>query len=100
MQTSKVSLSLNKDAAKEPLLAYDMLVRNDSTSLETADVLHLIQCDGERVIEECVRDGDAIDAENVWRGHFVGRSYSEQQMAQRRDKIDKALLCVLNQPGM
>ena len=82
------------------MIAYDMLARNDSTSLSPEDVLHMIQSDRERVIEECVKDGDDIDTENAWRGHFVGRLYTEEEMVQRRDKIDKALLCALDQPGM
>ena len=98
LNTAEVSLSLNKDA--QPLIVYDMLARNDSTSLGPEDVLHIIQSDGERVVEECVKDGDDIDTENVWRGHFKDRLYSEEEMVKRRDKIDKALLCALHQQGM
>ena len=100
MKTVKISLSLNDDAAKDPFIAYNMLIKNDSASLEPHDVLHMIQCDKENVIEECLRDGDNVDRENVWRGNHALRPYSEEQMIQRSEKNDKALLCVLNQLGM
>ena len=100
MNTVKVGLSLNKDAAKDPFIAYNMLMSNDPTSLEPEDVLHMIQRDKENVIEECLREGDDVDHENVWRGNHALRPYSEEQMIQRSEKNDKALLCVLNQPGM
>ena len=96
----KISLSLNDDAAKDPFISYNMLMRNDSTPLKPEDVLHMIQCDKESVIEECLRDGDDVDRENVWRGNHALRPYSEEQMIQCREKNDKACLCVLNQLGM
>ena len=99
MKTVKIGLSLNEDAAKDPFIAYNMRVRNDSTSLEPEDVLHMIQCDKENVIEECLKDGDDVDHENVWRGNHALRPYSEEQMIQRSEKNDKASPCVLNQPG-
>ena len=100
MKTVNISLSLNDDAAKEPFIAYSMLMRNESTSLEPEDVLHMIQCDKENVIEECLREGEHVDHENVWRGNHALRPYSEEQMIQRSEKNDKACLCVLNQLGM
>ena len=99
MKTAKVRVTLNKDETKDPFRTYNMLITNDSTSLEPDDVLHMIQSDKEKVIEECLREGDPIDRENVWRGNHAFRSYSEEQMV-RGSENDKASLCVLNQKGM
>ena len=100
MKTANVSLSLNKDEVKEPFIAYNMLITNNSTTLKPDEVLHMIQSDKENVIEENLRDGDDIDHENVWRGNYALRGYSEDQMIRRSENKDKALLCVLNQRGM
>ena len=95
----EISLSLNEDAAKEPFIAHNMRMRDDSTSLKPEDVLHIIQCDKEDVIRECLRDGDEVDRENVWRGNHASRGYSEEQMFERCEKDGKASLCSLNQLG-
>ena len=77
-----------------------MLMANESTSLKPDDVVHMIQGDKDKVVEECLREGDNVDLKNVWRGNHELRPYSEEQMIQRSEKNDKALLCVLNQVGM
>ena len=99
MKTVKISLSLNEDTAKEPFIAYNMLMTNESTSLEPDNVLRMIGGDEDKVIDECLRERDDIDYENVWRGNHALRPYSEEQMIQRSEN-DEALLCVVNQQGM
>ena len=100
METVKISLSLNEHAAKVPFTAYNMHTTNESTPLEPDRVLQMIQCDKNRVIEECLREGDDVDSENVWRGNHAVRAYSEEQMTQRSEQMGNASLCALNQLGM
>ena len=77
-----------------------MLIADDIASLRPEDLLHMIQCDKEKITKECIENGDDIDPENVWRGNHALRPYTEEQMIQRSEKNDRALLCALSQPGM
>lgn len=98
METVKISL-LDTESWKEPFMTYNMLMTNEPNSLEAEDVVQKIQCDRNDVIKECLRAGDEVDLENVWRGNHVIRPYSEEEMIERSKDGENASPCVLNEMG-
>ena len=100
IETVKINISLNTNAAPRSFNIYDILTANQPTALGANEWLQKIRSDRDFIIEKRAISTEAIDRNEVWKESHAMKPFSEKKMIRRNEKHQGSMICALNVPGM
>ena len=99
-KTTKISLRVNDNAAEDPSKIYNMLMTDESISMEPTELLRKIQRDKDNILKSRLISPEHIAHDEPWRHSHTSSPYTEAKMIQRSKDRQRAVFSTLNEPGM